>query len=358
MMEAPTILEVTLRDGSYVIDFQFTARDTAIISKELENVGFRMIEIGHGIGLGASRGGKGKAAATDAEYLEAAAGALTLAKWGMFCIPGIAKLEDIDLAAQYGMSFIRIGTNITQVEEAEPFITRAKKYGMFVSANFMKSYAMEPKAFAQKARLTQKFGSDVLSIVDSAGGMLTKELEAYFMAVRDVCNIALGFHGHNNLDLAVANSIKALELGASIIDTSLQGMGRSGGNTPTEILLMVLERQGIHKGINPLQVMDIGEKYIKPLISKRGYDSVDIVSGYAQFHSSYMGLIREYSSKYAIDPRKLIMAVCEENKVNATPEMVERVAKRIGQESEEVFTARFRLDQYHGAEQEEEGDLP
>jgi 4-hydroxy-2-oxovalerate aldolase len=358
MMEAPTILEVTLRDGSYVIDFQFTARDTAIISKELENAGFRMIEIGHGIGLGASRTGKGKAAASDEEYLEAAAKTLKSARWGMFCIPGIAKLEDIDMAAQYGMNFIRIGTNVTQMEEAEPFIARAKKYDMFVSANFMKSYAMEPKEFAEKARLTQKFGSDVLSIVDSAGGMLTKELEAYFLSVRDVCNIGIGFHGHNNLDLAVANSIKALELGASIIDTSLQGMGRSGGNTPTEIFLMVLERQGAHKGINPLRVMDIGEKYIKPLISKRGYDSVDIVSGYAQFHSSYMGLIREYSSKYAIDPRKLIMAVCEEDKVTATPEMVERVAKRIGQESEEVFTARFRLDQYHGAEQVDEGDLP
>lgn len=355
-MEAPTILEVTLRDGSYMIDFQFTARDTAVICRELENVGFKMIEIGHGIGLGASRVGKGKAAATDEEYLEAAAGALKSAKWGMFCIPGIASLEDIDLAAHYGMNFVRIGTNVTQMEESKPFIARAKKFGMFVSANFMKSYAMEPKKFAEKALLTQEFGSDVLSIVDSAGGMLTQELGTYFRAVRDVCDIPLGFHGHNNLELAVANSLKAVELGASIIDTSLQGMGRGGGNTPTEIFLMVLERLGAHKGINPLRVMDIGEKYIKPLINKQGYDSVDIVSGYSQFHSSYMGLIREYSSKYAIDPRKLIMAVCEEDKVNAKPAMVDRIARHLSQEDEEVFTARFRLNRYHGAEQlDEEG---
>lgn len=354
-MQPVSILEVTLRDGSYVIDFQFTSRDTEIISGELERLGFRMIEVGHGIGLGASRAGKGKAAATDEAYLKAAAETLKLAKWGMFCIPGIARLEDIDLAAQYGMSFIRIGTNVTQMEESEPFIARAKKYGMFVSANFMKSYAMDAKNFAKKAKLTQKYGSDVLCIVDSAGGMFSWELEQYFHCVKEECDIALGFHGHNNLELAVANSIRAVQLGASVIDTSLQGMGRSGGNTPTEIFLLVLERLGISSGINPLKVMDMGGKYIKPLIQRHGYDSIDIVSGYAQFHSSYMETIREFSSQYGVDPRRLIMAVCEVDKVNAPPDLVERIAHQLSKEREEVFTARFRWDRYHGAEQNEEG---
>lgn len=353
-MKPLTILEVTLRDGSYVIDFQFTASDTALICRELERAGFKMIEIGHGIGIGASRAGKGQAAETDEAYLRAAAESLKTARWGMFCIPGIAKLEDIDMAAEYGMSFIRIGTNATEMEESEPFIARAKRYNMFVSANFMKSYAMEPKLFAEKARLTQKFGSDILCIVDSAGGMLPHEMERYFYAVQDVCDISLGFHGHNNLELAVANSLRAVELGACMIDTSLQGMGRSAGNTPTEVFLAVLERTGIRLGINPLQVMDIGEKYIKPLIQRQGYDSVDIVTGYAQFHSSYMGIIREFSSQYCIDPRRLIIAVCEEDKINAPRNLVEQVAQKISRESDEVFTARFRLDRYYGAEQNNE----
>jgi 4-hydroxy 2-oxovalerate aldolase/long-chain acyl-CoA synthetase len=351
-MKIPQILEVTLRDGSYVIDFQFTASDTARICSELERVGFDMIEVGHGIGMGASRAGKGQAAESDEAYLQVAADTLTKARWGMFCIPGIATLEDVDMAAEYGMKFIRIGTNVTEMEEAEPFIARAKKHGMYVSANFMKSYAMEPEKFAQKAILTQKFGSDILCIVDSAGGMLTSEMEQYFQAVQSVCDIPLGFHGHNNLELAVANSIRAVELGAVVIDTSLQGMGRSAGNTPTEIFLMVMERYGVRMGVNPLQVMDVGEKYIKPLIQhKYGYSSIDVVSGYSQFHSSYMGLIREFSSKHLVDPRRLIMAVCEENKVDANREMVERLAKQVVEESEEVFTARFQLHSYYGSEQ-------
>ena len=345
------LLEVTLRDGSYAIDFKFTASDTALICEELEGLGFDLIEIGHGVGLGASRAGKGKAAESDDTYLRVAAETLKKASWGMFCIPGIATLEDIDMAAEYGMSFIRIGTDVTKVEQSEAFITRAKRHGMFVSANFMKSYAMVPDKFAEKALLTQKYGSDILCIVDSAGGMLTGDMEKYFLAVQEKCDIKLGFHGHNNLELALANSLRAVELGASIIDTSLQGIGRGGGNTPTEVFLLALERKSISMGINPLRVMDVGDKYIKPLLTRCGYDAIDIISGYAQFHSSYMGIIREYSSKYRIDPRRLIVAVCEEDRVNAPREMVDRIAKEISKVSDEVFTARFRMDRYHGEEQ-------
>ncbi|MGB8322096.1 MAG: hypothetical protein WCE52_03950, partial [Candidatus Acidiferrum sp.] len=137
----PDILEVTLRDGSYLIDFQFTAEDTATIASALEGVGFRWIEVGHGLGLNASQAGKGMAAATDEEYMEAATQALKHAKWGMFFIPGIGREEDLRLAARYGMSFIRVGTNVTETAQAEPYIALAKELGFIVSYNAMKSYA-------------------------------------------------------------------------------------------------------------------------------------------------------------------------------------------------------------------------
>src|SRR5436190_22014718 len=118
----PDILEVTLRDGSYLIDFQFTSEDTANIAAALEGVGFRWIEVGHGLGLNASQAGKGMAAATDEEYMKAAAGAIETAKWGMFFIPRIGRGDDIRLAADHGMSFLRIGTNVTEADQAKPFI--------------------------------------------------------------------------------------------------------------------------------------------------------------------------------------------------------------------------------------------
>lgn len=345
------ILETTLRDGSYELNFQFTANDTYVIAKELERVGFDLIEVGHGVGMGASEKGEGVAAETDEAYMKAAADAVSKSKYGMFCIPGIAELKHIEMAHDYSMGFIRIGTNATDVEDAEPFIKLAKKKGIFASSNLMKAYAMPAKEFAQKVKKVEEYGADMLCIADSAGSMFPEDLEEYVKEIREVSDIPLGFHGHNNFELAVANSLKAYELGMSVIDTSLQGMGRGAGNTPTEVFVTILETKGIRTGINPLEVMDVGEKYIRPLLQNNGYDSIDIVSGYAQFHSSYMGLIREFSSKYSIDPRRLIIAVGEADKVNASRDLVEKMAISVSQQSEEVFTARFRLDRYHGAEQ-------
>jgi len=353
-LRKPEVLETTLRDGSYAIDFRFTANDTALIASALESAGFELIEIGHGIGLNASNCGKGVAAETDEAYLKAASESLKRARFGMFCIPGIARLEDIDMAADYGMGFIRIGTNVTEMEQSEEFIARARRHGMFISSNFMKSYAMPPEEFAEKAKLAQKFGSDVLCIVDSAGGMLRADVEAYFTAVQSRCDIPLAYHGHNNLGLAVSHSLRAVELGAVIIDSSLQGLGRSAGNAPTEILVVALKRMGIDLAIDPLKVMDISEKYVKPLLTTKGIDSIDVISGYSQFHSSYMQTIRKYSDKYQIDPRKLIMDVCKVDKVHAPEELVERIAREIAKQREEVYTARFRLDKFHGAEQDDD----
>ena len=347
------ILECTLRDGSYAVNFQFTRADTEAIAGALDKAGFSLIEVGHGIGIGASEKGLGKAAETDEVYLDATARTVKNAKWGMFCIPGVARLDHLDMAASYGMNFIRIGTNVNEVEEAAPFIERAKKLGMLVASNFMKSYALPPAEVAKVARQAQDYGADIVYVVDSAGGMLTDQLEAYFRAILDTCNVPLGFHGHNNLQLGVANSLMAARVGVSVIDTSLQGFGRSSGNTPTELLVMALERAGYKSGFDPIEIMDVGERFVRPLIDSKGLDPIDMVSGYAQFHSSYMGIIREMSSRHKVDPRRLIVEVCRHNLLAADRELVERVAKELAQTRSEanLSSARFRFERYHGAEE-------
>ena len=320
------VLDTTLRDGSYVINFQFTAADTALIASALEEAGVQLIELGHGVGLNASNKGYGVAAETDEAYLKAAAESIKSADWGMFCIPGIAELEHVDMAADYGMKFIRIGTDITSVEKSEKFIERAKHHGMYVSANFMKSYAMDPKYFAEKAKLTQQYGSDIVCVVDSAGGMLKQDVENYIKAVQDMCDIPLGYHGHDNLGMAVSHSLRAMELGAVLIDGSLQCMGRSAGNASTEMLVAALDRMGYDTGIDLIKILDVGAKFIRPLIRKQGQSAIDIICGYSQFHSSFMGAIRKYSSKHRVDPRKLIIDLCEQDKLNAPDELLEKIA--------------------------------
>lgn len=324
------ILECTLRDGSYSLDYQFTAAHTAAIAGALERLGFDLIEIGHGIGLGASEKGLGKAAETDEGYMRAAAGALTTARWGMFGIPGIMTMEMLEGAADLGMGFVRVGTNVTEVEQAAPFLRRAKERGMWVCSNLMKSYAVSPAEFAARVEEAASLGADVVYLVDSAGGMMPDDIARRLDAARARCDVRLGFHGHNNLGMAVWNSVHAFQHGASVLDSTLQGLGRSSGNAPTEQLLCALERMGHGLGIDVLDVMNAGEALIRPLMSwQAGQSSLDTVSGYAEFHSSHGKLVDDVARAHGVDPRRLIIAVCRKDKVHAPRELVEAEARQL-----------------------------
>lgn len=325
-----TLLDTTLRDGSYVVDFQFTARDTARIAGALDACGVPFIEVGHGVGLRASENPSMRAACTDAEYFAAAAAVVTRGKWGVFAIPGIARIEDVDAAAQAGAGFIRIGTNVTEAETAAPFIARAKSHGLHVSANYMKTYALPPEAVGAAARRSAEAGADLVCVVDSAGGMLPEDVTAYVHGIQAVSDVPVGFHGHNNLGLAIANSLAAVEAGVAMVDTSLRGMGRSAGNAATEIFLLALKRRGGDLGLDPLALMDIAERHVDDMLRHyQQVDSIGIISGYAQFHSSFLGTVLAHAERHRVDPRELIVAVTREDKVNAPTELVEALAREL-----------------------------
>lgn len=321
------LLDTTIRDGSYVIDFQFDVKDVATIAKGLDEAGVPFIEVGHGLGLNAGTRENMRSYHSDEEFFKAVSAVVKKGKWGTFFIPGIGTLEDIDLAAKYNMDFIRIGTNVTEVVKAEEYIKRAKQYDMYVAANFMKTYAISDKEVAQQALLAESFGADIVCIVDSAGGMFPEDVERYFNRIREVSQIPIGFHGHNNLGLGTANTLKAVELGCEIVDTSIRGMGRSAGNAVTEICLLALKRKNIDLGIDITKILDIAENIIDPLVSSyQQIDSIGVVSGFAQFHSSYLSKVLKYAKKHHVDPRLLIISVSEKDRVSPSDELIEQEA--------------------------------
>ena len=326
MEAAVQILDTTLRDGSYVIDFQFTADDTALLVSALDSAGIPLIEIGHGLGLGAARSGEGDQAATDEAYIRAAAHVVRDAKIGAFFIPGIGTEDDLKRAAGLGLGFIRIGTNVTELAKAEPYIRQAKALGLWVSCNLMKSYALPPDEFGKLGHMAEEFGADLLCLVDSAGGMMPEDVRAYLEAVRNESEIALGFHGHNNLCLAVANVLEALDAGATVLDGSLQGMGRSEGNAPTEIVAAVLQKRGHAKEVDVHGLLDIGEGFVRPLLGGKGYSSLGITTGRALFHSSFLSRVLKAATEYGIDPRDLIMRLGDHDRVNAPDNLVRKLA--------------------------------
>lgn len=346
------ILDTTLRDGSYAVNFSFTANDTAIIAKSLEAAGIEWIEIGHGVGFHGREKGYGQSIQTDEEYIAATAQALTTARWGMFCIPGIAEVDDLNMAADYGMSFVRVGTDVSKVYQSQLFIERAKSLGMTVMANYMKSYTMPPAEFAKQVKLSESYGADVVYIVDSSGGMFPDQLKAYAEAIRAISTIRLGFHGHNNLGQAVSNSLCAAELGITLIDASLQGLGRSSGNAPTEQVVAALLKKGVPLSVDFLKLLELGKQYIQPLIRQSGLEPLDIIAGFSDFHTSYMHHIHRCAAKYQVKPELLIMAICEHSKIEVDPQLLETIAMGL-QGDQKPFLAQYNFNRYIGHEQDE-----
>ncbi|MFC1585961.1 hypothetical protein ACFL5V_10475 [Fibrobacterota bacterium] len=321
------ILECTLRDGSYAIDFKFTDADTKLITKKLSQVGFKWIEVGHGLGLGASAANKGKMPHTDEVLIRASKSVSEKALIGMFCIPDLAPLDLLGRAKENGLDFIRIGQNATEAEGAFPYLEEARKVGLIPFMNFMKSYAITPKEFGEKAKSAQEAGAEVVYLVDSSGGMLPENVDAYLKEARDQCECPLGFHGHDNLKIAVSNSIQAMKSGATYLDTTLCGLGRSSGNAASETSVAILEMMGKHTGIDLFELLDIGDMYMWPLMSGMQLHSMMAVAmGYGQFHSSFLPEVRLMAAKYRVDIKRLVIKMGQIDPVHLDKKKLEEVA--------------------------------
>ena len=266
----------------------------------------------------------------------------------------IGAVENIiDSCVDHDIGFLRFGIGVDRVEKVAPFVEKAKNAGIFSAVNFMKSYVISPGEFEKVARQAVDMGADVVYVVDSAGNMTPAKVRSHLEPIQD---LETGFHAHNNLGLAVANAIAAEEMGAAVIDASLQGMGRCTGNTVTEQFVALMQREGKLTDIDLFALMDASEELVRPLLTQVGHDSVDLACGVAGFHSSYMGVVKEFALKYDVDPRRLIIEICKESQAGAPRDLVRAKAETLRRESQESgFKHRFPLNKYFG---HEEADLP
>lgn len=348
------ILECTLRDGSYAIDYQFSAQDTETVTRALADAGFKWIEVGHGVGLGASEKGIGEARESDIDYIKAGKRAVEGSDSiiGSFFIPGIGEARHLDSAREAGLDFVRVGTNITEFRTSETAVSYAKSLGYLVSVNLMKSYAVDSKAFADTCRAVADYGVDFVVLVDSAGGMLPDEVAEYSEKALNEIDIPLGFHGHNNFHLAIANCLSARKAGARVLDVSLRGMGRSAGNAQTEILITLLEKIGEPTGIDLLKTLDIGQDIIVPLMpAQKGVDDVAVATGAGKFHSSFLPKVVQIAQKTGVDLRELIMRVGDADMVHPNDELIMDLAQELARRPK-----RFRFPHTVRFDTSEDGD--
>ena len=329
------ILDTTLRDGSNAINFQFDRELTQKILSDLEKGGIEWIEMGHGLGLGATKKCGNPAPLSDEEYMDLAKSTLKEANFGFLILKKFGEKKDIKLAAERGARFIRIGANITEINQIEDYIRYAKEQGLIVFIALMKAYAVTSmKEYVKILQKLEKWGVDIVTLMDSAGTMVPEKVKKYIDQGKMNINISLGFHAHNNLQLAIANTMTAIKAGADYVDVSVGGLGRSAGNAPTEILAILLEKYGWGKTLDYKVLSDLNDNHIFPLIKGQNrFSSEALTFGFAGFHSSFFPIVQKVVKEYpSVDYRDLVIKLSIEEKVNVTEELVRRITKDLSSE--------------------------
>lgn len=337
------ILDCTIRDGSYATNYQWPEKLISDIVRYLPNCGVQYVEVGNGTGLGAYR--KNSAFMSDENYITPSVSAKNKdVKIGAFFIPTIGNKKDLEDFRSKGGDFIRIGVNATDISTAYESIKYAKSLGYYVFCNIMKTYAISKFQLVESCEGLIRSGVDCIYIVDSAGGMIPTQVAEYIKAVKSFYDIAVGFHGHNNLSMANANSLAAIEARADFVDATLGGLGRGAGNAQLESLITILQKSDLYdNNVDVLALAEFSKKLFNELDkSSKGNSMRDVVVGMANFHDSYTTILESIAQKYKISPEKLLIEVSKVNIVNPSEELFESIAKNIADSHEyKYFAPKF-----------------
>jgi len=327
------ILDCTLRDGANVVGKGFSAELTKLILEGLIESNINVIEMGNYLGVGAYEANNSISPLNDLEYMELAQPYLDKAEIGMFIGQKNANERNIELAASKGIKFLRIGANAGDGRDSEEAIKLVKKYGMKARYALMKAYILSSKDLADEAKRLESYGLDEITIMDSAGTMLPLQVKEYVETMVNAVNIPVGFHGHNNLGLAAANSIVAVESGASSIDCGLMGMARSAGNLPTEVAIAVFIRMGMIKDIDFYKLLKFIDEKLAPKMEEYNYKAyiqpIDLVFGYAGCHSSFAGIFETVAKEKDVELYPLIVEASKINKKLPTEDLIQEVADKM-----------------------------
>ena len=305
------VVDTTLRDGSHAIRHQYRIDQVETVARALDRAGVWAIAVGHGDGLGASSIQYGRPLHADEELLRAAARVIERARIAIAILPGIGTRHDLEAACEAGASVARVSTVCTEADIGVQHLRLARELGMTPHSHLNTAHLLDPAGLVEQARIVADAGSEGIFIVDSAGAFLTDDVRRRVAALREALpeHVAVGIHEHNNLSLAVANSAAAIAEGATLVDTSLAGLGAGAGNCQTEVLVAVLERMGIATGIDLWALQDIADQVVRGEVMQRPIeiDRLTATMGYAAVPASYLLHAIRAGERFGLDPRDIIV---------------------------------------------------
>lgn len=325
------LMDCTLRDGANVVGKGFSVELTKMMLRGLTDALVPFIEYGNAGGIGAYEVAGFKDALPDEEYLKIAQPYLSKSKIGMFLNAKRYRDNDVEIAAAYGMSFLRVGADAGDGDKISirP-IGSIKKHGMMAFYSLMKAYILTPEQLAEEGKLLEDAGLDQITIMDSAGTMTPDQVAAYTENLAHAVSIPVAFHGHNNLGLSAANAVAAYQNGAAMLDCGLMGMARSAGNFATELAVATMQRYGEFLDLNLISLLHFIEDELEPAMKQHKYHNpvkpYDIILGFSGCHSSFGKMFKAVAQETNVDLLKLICSVSKTNRKSPSEDEIRAVA--------------------------------
>ncbi len=241
MTKTLNILDCTIRDGGYYTNWDFDKDLIEEYCKCMEALPIKYIEIGYrSITLNGYLG----------EYFYCPEHVMKTLKDLMPSKNLVIILNEKDIRAKHVddllkpclpyITMVRIAIDPKNFKRAITLAKAVKSMGFEVAFNvmYMSNWKQDPKFLEDLKGLENTI--DYFYMVDSFGGIIPDEVKEIISLVKTKTNVKLGFHGHNNLEMALINTITAINDGCDIVDCTITGMGRGAGNLRTELFLTYL----------------------------------------------------------------------------------------------------------------------
>jgi 4-hydroxy 2-oxovalerate aldolase len=326
------VTDTSLRDGSHAKRHQFTEEDVIAIVAALDDAGVPVIEVTHGDGLGGSSYNYGFSKVDERLLMAAAVKTARRASIAALMLPGLGTKDDVQACADLGVSVIRIATHCTEADGSEQHFGLARRIGLETVGFLMMAHTQPPEVLAKQARIMVDAGCQCVYVVDSAGAMIMEDAsERVAAVVAEVGSDAqVGFHGHENLSLSLANTLLAVRAGAVQVDGSTRHFGAGAGNTATEAIAAVLDRLGIRTGIDVRKIIDAAEDVVRPVMDEEPViDRLSLIMGYAGVYSSFLKHAFRAAERYDVSGAEILLECGRQRLVGGQEDQIIPIAAEL-----------------------------
>lgn len=324
------ITDSSLRDGNHSVKHTISLDSIARYCQFADRAGIPIVEVGHGNGLAASSLLVGKSVSTDEDMLTTARKNLNNSKLGIHMIPGLATLEHTKKAIDLGVDVVRVATHCTEATLSKSHIEALAKANVEVFGVLMMSALITPQELLEQAKIMEGYGARAIIIMDSTGTYLPFDVQQRISLLKNNLSIPVGFHAHNNLGCAVANSLAAVEFGAEYIDGCIRGFGAGAGNAPLELLIPVLEQSGFQVGINFQETIKEADSVMDYLVPSAPITTpINILTGLKKLFSGFEKPIVSASKLYGIEYSSLIFELGNRKLVAGQEDLILEVAQKL-----------------------------